>query len=655
MKRLMQTFTSGRRGRLRFAVPLLVMTASVFVGQTAPAHADDGGMGEHTCDGCQPPLEYQGGRVMDTTGPDGVTITPIFWAPEGYEFPDGYQDLIVRYIEDIAADSGATSNVYSHLPEYSILEGEFAQDLEYKLTAGATINDTNAYPESGCEPADGFTDCITDAQLRDELTALAESEGLITDLANFYPVFFPPTVETMDLDGSNSIDGYCGYHRAFGEGDAEVVYGNEPFEPEGCGQPHAPNGDFEADGAISVLSHELMEAFTDPEDVVTWNDQTGHEIGDICAEFYGPPLGYGDATDTETSGYNQVINGNVYFTQTEFSNAAFAAFGEGSGCQQSADAGATATTSPIGVMLGTANPNVLDADGTSVADIETIVIDPDGNAIADDNLSFSTKVIDGEGECGELSETRLATDESGFATLTYTASLDDVVCGIVITDAIGGQAATAAIYQGSYSALAPTAVAEFPATFTAGGDATTFDVTFTNPGSTDFVSAQVAFVIFPADDATDDVTADQVTVSVSTDGPDGEFAPLEMSGATVSEGSIEGDIENLSVPANSTITLTFEVAIDDSVPTSTEPLLQFEAFLDIINPATGAGTNLADTFASDVSVVDTTDSGTTGSGTASDSSDSSTWLIVAVVVVVLVAAAATVVVVRRRRKAAAPQ
>lgn len=638
------------------------------VAQTVPpVTTPDGGMSEHTCDGCEPPLVYQGGQVMDTTGPAGVTITPIFWAPEGYAFPDGYQTLIERYIHDIAADSGASSNVYSLAPEYSVLEGEFAQDLSYRFTAGETIVDTNAFPVDGCQPQDGFTACITDSELRDELQALVAANGLDGGLAHFYPVFFPPESMTMDLDESNSIDGYCGYHRAFGEGDREIVYGNEPFDEQGCGQAHSPNGNLAADGAIGVLSHEIMEALTDPQEVTTWNDGTGHEIGDICAEFFGAPLGYTDDTDQATSGYNQMINGNPYYTQTEFSNLAFAAFGPGAGCQQSADAATgAATTAPIGVMLGTASPNVLDADGTSTTNIEAIVSAPDGSAVAGDRLAFSTKIIDGTGTCGELSASSVSTDENGFASLTYTASNDDLICGVVIIDGLGGQAATASIYQGSYADQAPTATAQFPEQLVAGADPITFDITFTNPGRENFTSAEISFTIFPTDGTTDDITADQVAIRTSFDGADGEFQPLELSGSTLTDGSIQGTIEGVSLASGASQTVTFELAIADSVPTSATPSVSFESYLDLINPATGAGTNLADTLSSDVLLVaaagevastDTTLDTTASSeataatspsdSTPSSSSSSTIWLVI-VVVILLLAAAVAIAVIRRR-------
>ena len=52
-------------------------------------------------------------------------------------------------------------------------------------------------------------------------------------------------------------------------------------------------------------------------------------------------------------------------------------------------------------------------------------------------------------------------------------------------------------------------------------------------------------------------------------------------------------------------TITFEMALGDSAPTSSDPSISFEAYLDLVNPASGAGTNLADTLATDVTILAT--------------------------------------------------
>ncbi|MDQ2725653.1 MAG: hypothetical protein M3Y36_09190, partial [Actinomycetota bacterium] len=100
---------------------------------------------------------------------------------------------------------------------------------------------------------------------------------------------------------------------------------NEPYPPlNGCSDPfngpQAPNGDPEADAALSVVSHEANESITDTYN--TWIDANGYEDGDECSYTYGAPLGSTGVAHPGASGtmYNQTINGAHYFTQDEFSN-----------------------------------------------------------------------------------------------------------------------------------------------------------------------------------------------------------------------------------------------------------------------------------------------------------------------------------------------
>jgi hypothetical protein len=431
------------------------------------------------CDGCVPPLVYTGGPVL--TGAGGLTVTPIYWEPSGgqYKFPVGYEDIINGYISDVAAASGSRDNVYSVDTEYSQDLNGTKTAVTYNITAGTPIVDNNDLPSNGCPVDSGYTACITDAQLRTELTAITSGQKLPTDLSHFYPVFLPPGVEAMDADGTTSASVFCGYHRAFGSGTDQTVYGDLPFPPSGdaCDAGQAPNGNLAADGMVSTLSHELNEAITDPLTQIAWNDQAGHEIGDMCAETYGPPLGSTDPSNPGTSEYNQVINGGKYYTQTEFSNRAFAAYGIGKGCTQSealaqgaatnpgsapsgtstsaaSAPGSTATTNAlqarkVGSVFADAFPNALAADGTSTSDILVTVADAASNVVVGDHVHFSVGLEEGTGRCGTLSSTDKTTDANGQVRVTYTVSKDDVACWVMAVEAGGGQSASRSSTRGA--------------------------------------------------------------------------------------------------------------------------------------------------------------------------------------------------------------
>jgi hypothetical protein len=96
----------------------------------------------------------------------------------------------------------------------------------------------------------------------------------------------------------------------------------------GRGHLQSPNGNPDADVEVSPTSHEIMEAITDPDVSTGWYDAVGNENGDECAYRFDTPIGGTDGTF-----YNQVIKGDHYLIQTEFSNKDFA--NTGLGCLQS--------------------------------------------------------------------------------------------------------------------------------------------------------------------------------------------------------------------------------------------------------------------------------------------------------------------------------
>jgi hypothetical protein len=584
-------------------VALLILLAAV------PAGAENGD--KHYCDGCTPPLSYGGGPVLDTDSATGLTVTPIYWAPSGtpYQIPSAYETIIDGYVVNIAAASGQTTNVYSVDDEYYQETSGAKQYVNYDFKAGKAIIDTDALPASGCKPTSGNTACITDQQIRDELTKLAQKQGLATDVDHFYPVFLAPNVETQDRDGSTSVSSYCGYHRSFGSGTSYIDYADIPYEPEGCTSGQAPNGDATADGAVSTLSHELNEAITDPDDPsFAWNDSSGNEIGDICAQSYGAPLGSTNPKDPGDSEYNQVINGGKYYVQTEFSDLAYGTLGAGKGCVQSealAQHPASPTGSTISYIFADALPTRLDANGK--ASLEVFIADTSGYAVSGDPVTFQTYSRTGKGHCGKLSKTRAKTDDNGTVTISYTASSADVACDVAAIEGDGGQSADSVIYQGAAKANAPTIHADFPSSVSAGGAPATFTVAINNPSDEPLSNAQVNFSFFQGD-SPGTVKASQVHLSYSTTGATGQFTPIDLMGDTASGNSItgyEGPLEGSMVPPKSSLTFTLRLSVDGNVPTETanKPLLAIEAYLQQIDSASGTGTVLDDTYASDLHVT----------------------------------------------------
>ncbi len=269
------------------------------------------------------PLEYHGGPIM----PSNTNYT-IYWDPaKAPEYPAEYQSGINTYLEDLAHDSGGFQNVDSVSAQYKDGAGEFAN---YASHFGGAIVDTDPYPANGCSAA---TICLTDAQLRAELTSYVEAHGLPRDLTHEYFLLTPPGVEDcIELtacSAGSKIPVYCAYHGNIPISGGVIIYSNDPFVTgnSGCDDGEHPNNK-PSDGALQGgLSHEHNESITDPE-LNAWFDSEGNENGDKCRTFedateFGTPLGKAP----DGSRYNQVVNADLYWYQQEWSN-------EGNQCKQ---------------------------------------------------------------------------------------------------------------------------------------------------------------------------------------------------------------------------------------------------------------------------------------------------------------------------------
>jgi hypothetical protein len=604
------------------------------------AHAASGSdAGEPgVCATCAPPLIYKGGPVMGTAAQTGeVTITPIYWAPTGYGYPESngaagltYQQAINQYITDIAADSGKNTNIYGVNTQYTQTVSSVTTNIKYLIHAGTPMADTDVYPTTGqcTATATVYTACITQAQYRAELETYTKAQGLPVDLGHMYVLFFPLNVQEQ-VPGTPPIYSnqyYCGIHGAFTtKAGGTLVYADMPFDTTSCGASTDTTGNADADAAINTLSHEISEAITDPLSSPNraWNDSAGDENEDMCAGNYGPALGtFNSGVGYPAGPYNQVINGHDYYTQTNFDNGAYAALGKGNGCDQKlyvapsmtaatahraalhANASAADLGSDSGTVTVDASPSDLPADGTSTSTVTVTVLDSNGDPVAGDTIAFSARLDDSySGTCGtlgqrlSLGETLPVTNAAGQATATYTATTSSAECYVEATDLTQGTTNEAIIYQGSDTGDAPSVTQTLPASLAAGGAMSTFTATATNPSSTDIADARFDLYITGDNNGSAGVDASQLQLSYKDPATNGDFVNVPLSGSTANGGVIDGFVipdtaENLG--AGATRTATFELSLAAGAPdtATTGAALQIETDLDSFNPADASQINL---------------------------------------------------------------
>ena len=187
--------------------------------------------------------------------------------------------------------------------------------------------DEDPYPPSGCTAA---AVCLTAGQIADEVRHYVEANGLPQDIHDEYYVLTPPGVggcidaasqQCLAGDGPPEHWVYCAYH-TFTHGPlGPIVISNDPYiDGAICDRTGHPNGTT-SDATIRGVAHEHSESVTDPE-LNAWYDSKGEEVGDECNHHNGPEFGTALGIAENGAPYNQVVNGHIYYYQTEFSNIA---------------------------------------------------------------------------------------------------------------------------------------------------------------------------------------------------------------------------------------------------------------------------------------------------------------------------------------------
>jgi hypothetical protein len=152
------------------------------------------------------PLTYHGGPVMHSN----VTYA-IYWDPTqnpSGQYDGDWKSLIDRYFKDVGGDSGGLGNVYAIASQYT---DSTAGRAAYASNFRGAYTDTTPYPTSGCvDPApepERFA-CLTDTQLRAELTSFIASHALPTGIDRIFFLLTPPGV-TVCTDAGGALAGHC--------------------------------------------------------------------------------------------------------------------------------------------------------------------------------------------------------------------------------------------------------------------------------------------------------------------------------------------------------------------------------------------------------------------------------------------------------------
>ncbi len=257
-------------------------------------------------------LLYHNGPTMHTS----ITYS-IFWLPSSSSFEpslggndSSYESLNTRFLKDI----GGTT-FYNILNQYP--DSTNGTPLA-NSTFGGSYVDTTPYPAKGTQ-----SNPLHDQDIQFEVARAMTSESWTPAPNKIFFVFTGYGIESC-MDPFNTTctfssypNGYCAYHSYFTQGGQPTIYANMPDFMGTFGRCNyvlgtlSPNADHYADPEISVASHELFEAVSDPQ-FNAWQDLYRSEIGDKCYTDLG---NYNSITQS-----NLVINGHEYLVQQEWSN-----------------------------------------------------------------------------------------------------------------------------------------------------------------------------------------------------------------------------------------------------------------------------------------------------------------------------------------------
>jgi len=303
-------------------------------------------------------VNLEDGPVMHS-----VTTHVIYWDPNN-EFTSTTKGIVDGFFGNVAHDSGLPTNVFAVAGQYTDPTGHAA----YSSTSTAPQTDSEEYPAGECtapngafaDPGPQYTECMVDQQLQEELSRFITAEGLPVGPTQLYFLLLPHKVATcfeelVNIEGeieqacSNNL--FCAYHSYIEPGTAnEIIYADIPFSLLDSGhakdcqddgraaiqQPNPDNAGEEntktrfADVALKYISHEYIEAVTDPlvNEETAWVDAHGLEIGDKCNGVHGPANGIGkdpssflpELGGAEGARFNQAINTGSYYLQSEWDN-----------------------------------------------------------------------------------------------------------------------------------------------------------------------------------------------------------------------------------------------------------------------------------------------------------------------------------------------
>jgi hypothetical protein len=220
-----------------------------------------------------PPSALNDTEPRQFANPAGNPVVPaskvyaVYWDPSNNHYHGDWQGWIDGFLQGVGAESGSFANVFAVAGQYTDAKNQHAS---YRTNYMGAYTDTEPYPSATCEdpqPLQGKSTpsgepdaitCLTDQQVRAQLTHFIVRHTLQTGMETIFYVLTPPGV-TVCLNGGGptghcsdyeytSLESYqnsfCSYHSYINpdnapSGDANtVLYAMIPWTAGGLGDGH---------------------------------------------------------------------------------------------------------------------------------------------------------------------------------------------------------------------------------------------------------------------------------------------------------------------------------------------------------------------------------------------------------------------------------
>jgi hypothetical protein len=220
---------------------------------------DDGGGVNQTCHGFLGGVSGHQGHVV--TNP---RIVVIYWDQYFTDTPAAVTSM-GQFVSDLA-----TGGYWDGLRQYGVGSASVAGHAVINMKTYPTPNSQNA--------GKAFSEAQMQSQLITWLNAGVVTPKPAGNEENLVYLIVAPSDTTLSLGGKTG--GFCGYHQ-HGKDNASTGRDNLIWATV-QGYSKATTGQAFVDSISYCVSHELTEAFSNPDGQGFFNDTNGCEIGDVC-------------------------------------------------------------------------------------------------------------------------------------------------------------------------------------------------------------------------------------------------------------------------------------------------------------------------------------------------------------------------------------